>query len=1128
MDVLGLLSNISQVIDLLVKIGVMCSIYCVDVKRAPQDVRKLLKEVDRLTAVIKELELLLQSPKGSSKLESSSLRQAVFDLRRLLAELVAKLDLGAKNVRAVWPFKKREIHEFFVAIERQKANILLHVNIEQTAILLDVHQEIVLSKLRVAEGATYDSSVDGEESFCLQGTRNHIIEQIQKWSASPDAQSIFWLNGMAGTGKSTISRTIAQSFANESILGASFFFKRGEGDRGRTSFLITTIAAQLVRRIPSLAPRIREVLDGDPQIHEKPLSDQFQKLILDPLGRNPGCWSPNLLIVIDALDECGHEESMRTLVGILSKAKQRNNPRLKIFLTSRPELPIRLGFEEISGKYDNLLLAAVSSTTIEHDIELFMRHQLHTIKADYNKSVTEHRKISPDWPGDDIVQKLVVSAVPLFIVAATICRFLRDRRLGGPHHQLRKILEYHKIETSGLDMTYLPTLDGLVVDLSLSARQEVLTRFRYLVGSIITLAQPLSIRSLAHLLDVTTDVVEDQLDLLHSVLGVPIDLDTPVRLLHLSFRDFLVDPEKKVDPIKYPFWVDEQIAHSKLFSQCIKLLSAGGVLREDICSLQSPGTLRSDISQKVIDSCLPNAIQYACIHWVHHLSQSNRTIRDDDETHKFLSSYLLNWLEALSLLGRSTEGAYMLDILLQKLDVSLDIFTIFIGSFLHDARRFVVANMATLDKAPLQIHSSALIFAPEMSTIKCLFKSSIPSWLSTLPVMQSHWDPCIATIEDHDMKDTSVLALPTGDRFLSILPNKGAIKIWDTKTACCVATHKEVLRDSIRISSDGTELLYISGDKVLQIIDATTRNCVGEYRGHTDKVTSAMFSMDGQQFASVSRDGTLRIWDRNFDKPGADLIASVDLVFFSNSSRLISPMKGHAIGIWNTSTAKCESLLEGHRAAISDVILSKDEGRIASTSYDKDIRIWDAFTGACIAVYKGHDKQVASITFSYDEKFLISADYEINIKVWDLAVGTQSAKVEGHESAILEVVFSSDKKKIATTSGDRVLKLWTAANGECIGTGDDHQLFAWAPLLIPLDMLSAPFDYLMNRQPSMTGIGLSNDAEWITWNSQKMLWLPPPYRVSASDIAASTIALGTRVGRLLLIGIDPSAVPDSH
>ncbi|PNP50390.1 hypothetical protein THARTR1_08917 [Trichoderma harzianum] len=132
MDVLGLLANISQVVDLLVKIGVMCSIYCVDVKKAPGDVRRLLKEVDRLTAVIKELESLLQSPKGSSKLESPTLRQAVFDLRRLLAEMVAKLDLGAKHARAVWPFKKREIHEIFATIERQKANILLNINIEQT------------------------------------------------------------------------------------------------------------------------------------------------------------------------------------------------------------------------------------------------------------------------------------------------------------------------------------------------------------------------------------------------------------------------------------------------------------------------------------------------------------------------------------------------------------------------------------------------------------------------------------------------------------------------------------------------------------------------------------------------------------------------------------------------------------------------------------------------------------------------------------------------------------------------------------------------------------------------------------------------------------------------------------
>ncbi|KAL7942571.1 hypothetical protein V8C42DRAFT_354711 [Trichoderma barbatum] len=1139
MDVLGLLSNISQIVDLLIKIGVMCSIYCVDVKKAPQDVRRLLKEVDRLTAVIKELELLLQSPKGSSKLESPGLRQTVFDLRRLLAEVVAKLDLGVKHVRAIWPFRKREIHEIFAAIERQKANILLNINIEQTSILLDVHQEFVLSKLRVADAATFDSSVDGEESFCLEGTRNHIIEQIQEWSTSRDSQSIFWLNGVAGTGKSTISRTIAQSFANESILGASFFFKRGEGDRGRTSFLITTIAAQLVRRIPSLAPRIREVLDLEPQIHEKPLSDQFQRLILDPLEAKPGCWPPNLLIVIDALDECGLEENMRTLINIFSKAQQTFSPRLKIFLTSRPELPIRLGFEEISGKYDNLLLAAVSTPTIEHDIDLFMRHQLHNIKTDYNKSVREHRQISHDWPGDDTVQKLTTSAVPLFIVAATICRFLRDRRLGGPQHQLRKILDYQKIQTSGLDMTYLPILDSLTADLPPSSKQEVLTRFQYLVGSIITLAQPLSIRSLARLLDVSTDVIEDQLDLLHSVLGVPIDLDTPVRLLHLSFRDFLVDTEKKLDPIKYPFWVDEQLAHSKLFLQCIKLLSTDGVLREDICSLLFPGTLLPDISQKAIAEHLPAEVQYACMYWTHHWKLSNRSICDGDQTHQFLERYLLNWLEALSLIGRSAESVNMVDEILDKLGGTN---TQAITRLLKDTRRFILTNLGTFNKAPLQIYSSAIVFSPETSIVRKLFENYVPSWLSALPTVQSHWDPCLATLDKRVISTLKVLAFPTGNRCVSISPG-GMLNIWDTKTMSCTATYEDHLDTSVRFSSDGRELLYLSGHEVLRIVNSATEDSTASFSGHADKITRAMFSADGRQLASASKDGILNMWDRETGKclatynytygtdqilgfspdgftflvisnhdtiqllhtrrkgyklvlsghhkrhvksavispnnqllasvddggtlrfcdifsgaslmcEGAELVTHMDVVFFSNSSQLISPMKGHGIGIWNTATAICESLLEGHRAYISDIILSKDEGRIASSSYDKTIRVWDAFTGTCIAVYTGHDEQVDSITFSADEKFLISADYAGNCKVWDLAIETQSIKAEGHEN----------KKKITTVSGDHVLKLWTVTNGECIGTGYDHQLFAWMPMLIPQDMLSAPFDYIMNRR----------------------------------------------------------------
>ncbi|KAL6904116.1 WD40 repeat-like protein [Trichoderma evansii] len=1149
----------------------MCSIYCFDVKNAPKEVRLLLREVDRLTVVIKELEILLNGSKGAAKIESPVLRQTVFDLRKLLAELVAKLDLGTKNTstRATWPFKKREIHDIVATIDRQKANIVLNMSIEQTSILIDVHQEFVLSKLRVAEAATFDSSVDGEQSYCLPGTRTQVIAQIRQWSTEQSGQSIFWLNGMAGTGKSTISRTVAQLSSNNDVLGASFFFKRGEGNRGRATFLFTTIAAQLVRRLPSIAPHIREVLVTDPFIHEKPLNDQFQRLIIDPLRKNPRCWGPNLLIVIDALDECGSEDDMRTLISVFSKAQNTISPRVKFFLTSRPELPIRLGFEKIGGKYDNLLLATVPATTIARDIELFMQDKLHTIKTDYNMSVSEHRKIASDWPGKDVLQKLVATAIPLFIAAATICRFLSDRRLGSPHNQLNKLLEYQTIKISGLDMTYFPVLDRLIAGLSPSKRQEVLDSFRYLIGSIIVLAQPLSIRSLSHILSVSTDIIEDQLDLLHSVLSIPTDLDTPVRLLHLSFRDFLVDAEETSS--KTPFWVDEKESHSKLYSQCLGLLTR--VLKEDICCLRSPGTLQSEINQTVIDEYLPAEIQYACMHWTYHRKLSNRRICDNDETHKFLESYLLNWLEALSILKQSSESVYMIDDLIEKLE---ETDAQVVGNLLQDARRFVLANLGTMNKAPLQIYSSALIFAPEKSIVRELFNTSIPSWLTTRPIMQSNWDPCLATFETLFVHGAQILSFPTSDRFIFL--SRRRMEIWDMRRISCIDVYDDVISESVNFSSDGRELFYLSGNEILQVMSTTTRSCIAELRGHTDKIIEAMFSTDGQQLASLSRDGSLKIWDRatcrctasypinpgdqfirgdwmigfspdgtsflmmskgnvqflntratgrnlpysshsqrwrNFAfshdgqklvstdsnhtitftdissgihliAEGVDSGADVPLVLFSSGDQLICPMRGspgsgrRAIGIWNTLTATCDTLLEGHRATISDIILSNDEKRMASASFDKSIRMWDLQSMTCIAVYNGHEEQITRIAYSVDEKIIISMDHRGKSNVWDTNSEIQSAKAESHGSAVLEVVLSPDKKRAVTTAGERTVKLWDTVTGKCITTGEEHLLFAKVPLVVPHDILSAPYDHVMDNNDDLYGwprsIGFSPDS----------------------------------------------------
>ena len=99
-------------------------------------------------------------------------------------------------------------------------------------------------------------------------------------------------------------------------------------------------------------------------------------------------------------------------------------------------------------------------------------------------------------------------------------------------------------QESKLDATYLRVLARQLVGLSAQEKDAVLKEFQTIVGSIVVLASPLSATSLARILDIDKGDIDNRLDLLHSVLSVPSSSDSPIRLLHLSFRDFLLDPAR--------------------------------------------------------------------------------------------------------------------------------------------------------------------------------------------------------------------------------------------------------------------------------------------------------------------------------------------------------------------------------------------------------------------------------------------------------------------------------------------------------------------------------------------------------------------------------------------------------
>jgi hypothetical protein len=94
--------------------------------------------------------------------------------------------------------------------------------------------------------------MDQHEEGYLPQTRTELLHQIAAWPDDPRGNSIFWLNGMVGTGKSTIARTVAKYLKEKGLLGASFFFKRGEGDRGNITRFFPTISTQLVVHVRPL------------------------------------------------------------------------------------------------------------------------------------------------------------------------------------------------------------------------------------------------------------------------------------------------------------------------------------------------------------------------------------------------------------------------------------------------------------------------------------------------------------------------------------------------------------------------------------------------------------------------------------------------------------------------------------------------------------------------------------------------------------------------------------------------------------------------------------------------------------------------------------------------------------
>jgi len=598
----------------------------------------------------------------------------VVDFEKTCNELGVRVEIEASNCDRTLSAQDREwIGKLKQDLQRVLKEFKQSHHLQESLDRLEI--KIDLDKLPYAKGAMYNSYGD-DHITCHPATRVDLLHDIHDWARDPHSESIFWLSGWAGIGKSTISRTVAEWLAGQGglggvDLGASFFFKRGESDRGSASRFFPTIARELVLKIPGLDASVAEVVTQDPLIFDKALGEQFDKLIYQPLRQMNfiASGSSTFIVIVDALDECEKERDVKVIIDLWSRLAHLTTVCLKLFLTSRPELPIQLGFRNISTAVhqDMVLQDAVPHTTIQHDILIFLEDAFGKIRNSYNLDPLPGTRLDRDWPGDKTLQALVDMAVPLFIIAATICRFVDDPDW-DPRERLETILQSPSIGRSEqMAQTYLPVLTQLSARLKNSHDKDKLHQeFRMIVGSIVSLAEPLSIQSLAVLLNISPDTIALRLRPLHSVLRIPKDSDTPIRTLHLSFNEFLLSNQLQLEP----FGVNGQTTHRMLLSKCLQLLSRPGGLQENLCELEYPGKPRREIDQTMINDRLSPAFQYACQYWIQHVEHGKVEIHDQDDVHIFLQKHFLHWLEAMSLINRLAEVIEQIRILQSLVSVS--------------------------------------------------------------------------------------------------------------------------------------------------------------------------------------------------------------------------------------------------------------------------------------------------------------------------------------------------------------------------------------------------------------------------------------------------------------------------
>jgi len=393
--------------------------------------------------------------------------------------------------------------------------------------------------------ATYNSAVRHYTApQCHPETRVSLRERIETWLLDIDREEpLLWLCGPAGVGKSAIAQNLMEYCAINDILAIGIFLSRANkhDDPNR---IIPSFSHQLAIANPVYRQAITNILNNDPTILEKRISDQFEQLLDKPanvlLNDDPPKPPSPILFLLDGLDECHTESAQRELIGLVASFASRCRAQRLPFacvITSRLEWQIVSAFSQLKPVV-KILKEELRMDTLYavEDVERVLRADFENIRQ---------KTFPPDmrWPAEEKINKIKKAASGNMLFASIVTKFTDG---DDPDGQLDLCLKSIQGELTGDEQNPLDPLVALYEGMLRNIPTRLLpTTLKILYLEIIVRdnRKPpmvnMTWKTSAKFLDIDGPTYYACLKGLHSVLNVPSDPGHSLQFAHTTFVDYV-------------------------------------------------------------------------------------------------------------------------------------------------------------------------------------------------------------------------------------------------------------------------------------------------------------------------------------------------------------------------------------------------------------------------------------------------------------------------------------------------------------------------------------------------------------------------------------------------------------